>query len=173
MMQPRSWMTYISIAAAGLVGGLSLGAYAVNIPVKAVDDRDNHGDAPVEMTSLSTGLDGNTLRGPQSIKCTGCGPTLSERQWARDMAAYGGDLPPGGDYGQPSTERFVNDEDDVAYRVHYADYDQPRPEPRLADMAERFVAGDDEADMPGRSSQSGAAAASEVELAQADGTQLR
>ncbi|WP_183956249.1 hypothetical protein [Sphingobium fontiphilum] len=83
---PGQWMA----AAAGAMAlavpvGLAVGQYAINAPIAA---RSGFEDSPpsVDSTPLAPPTDDADLRGPDVVRCTGCAPTLAERQAAADMA---------------------------------------------------------------------------------------
>tara|TARA_B100001105_G_scaffold146971_1_gene117761 strand:- start:59 stop:547 length:489 start_codon:yes stop_codon:yes gene_type:complete len=80
------WMAAAAGAAALAVPlGLAMGQYATHAPVsapRAVDENPALVDAAAAaLTSEDAGL-----KGPGVVRCTGCAPTLAERQAAADMA---------------------------------------------------------------------------------------
>lgn len=82
------WMSGGVTIAAAAVMGLSLGSYATS----------PQGYSPVDELAMDTaaeddaptfvGRGASPEAGPAFIQCTGCGPTLAERQWRADMAGY-------------------------------------------------------------------------------------
>lgn len=134
-MAVNRWISATAVGVAALVGGLGLGAYATSTQGYAA------ADIPAQVAStdssdifLSDSAD-TPLSGPEIIDCKGCGPTLADRQWQADMAAY--------DAGY-----MVDDSNDPVVREYERDYErygsvdpQPSPIHRLPDTIERFARG--------------------------------
>lgn len=87
----RLWMLTAGTVVAAGVMGVSLGAYVTSTPIsplaesaqaETVDYNDDSSPAPVM-------AEANTETGPLEVHCKGCGPTLAERRWAKDMAGTG------------------------------------------------------------------------------------
>jgi hypothetical protein len=80
------WMSAGATAAAAMVMGLGLGGYATSPQGRSP------ADVPAEANwsddSAPLLADDAALRGPVAITCTGCGPTLADRQWHADMAGW-------------------------------------------------------------------------------------
>lgn len=80
----RLWMLSGGTVAAAAAMGLTLGSYATSPQRSPLDQQveepisTDFAAAPVAMSDP----------GPQTISCTGCGPTLAERRYAADMAGY-------------------------------------------------------------------------------------
>lgn len=134
------WMA----AAAGAIAlavplGLAMGQYATHAPVsapRAVDENPSRVDAAAAaLTSEDAGM-----KGPGAVRCTGCAPTLAERQAAADMAGMDLDGMVGG-----STDPVVVDyqRQDLS-RDEGDDSQEQRVSPvyRLPDNVDRFARGE-------------------------------
>jgi hypothetical protein len=127
LMSTRFWLTSATAMGVAAVIGFGLGSFAVRTPATRWD-----GDPPALATSVEDLTETESdLRGPVAVHCTGCGPTLAERDRAKDLAGADMDGMIGG-----TTDPVVRDylaEDVVPQPV-------PPPSPALAPMAERLVA---------------------------------
>lgn len=136
------WMA----AAAGAMAlavplGLAMGRYATHAPVsapRAVDENPALVDAAAAaLTSEDAGL-----KGPGVVRCTGCAPTLAERQAAADMAGMDLDGMIGG-----STDPVVVDyqSQDMAWDEGAGDdakTDWASPVHRFPDNVDRIARGE-------------------------------
>ena len=80
----RLWMLSGGTVAAATAMGLTLGSYAVSPQRSPLDQ---HVEEPIS-TDFAAAPVAMSDPGPQTISCTGCGPTLAERRYAADMAGY-------------------------------------------------------------------------------------
>ncbi len=87
----RLWMLSAGTVVAAGVMGVSLGAYVTSTPIsplaesaqaETVDYNDDSTSPPAVADSIAE-------TGPVEIHCKGCGPTLAERRWTKDMAGVG------------------------------------------------------------------------------------
>jgi hypothetical protein len=85
-MPLTNWVPAGATLATAMVMGVSLGSYAISQPKSAVDQAM---EESLYDPSISTQTEeAMAMRGPAEVKCTGCGPTLAERQWRADMAGW-------------------------------------------------------------------------------------
>ncbi|MEJ7934398.1 hypothetical protein WG907_09045 [Sphingobium sp. AN558] len=110
-MVMRFWLASGGVMMAGLMAGMGLGSYATHIPAASPVPFEGEAD---DMGASTIGHDDSgpsaiALRGPSEISCKGCGPTLSDRRMAADMA----ELP---------VPRYLADED---YRQQFDDLPTP------------------------------------------------
>lgn len=84
----RLWMLSAGTIVAAGVMGVSLGAYVTRAPIsplaesaqaETVDYNDDTASPPQIVQA-------DADAGPVEVHCNGCGPTLAERRWAKDMA---------------------------------------------------------------------------------------
>ena len=98
-MPGQWWMMSGMTVAASVAMGLGLGSYVTSPQKTAVSaeewsaDDDNSYVEPGRAASMF-GDSGTGDRGPAVIRCTGCGPTLTERRFAADMAGMEGSSDP-------------------------------------------------------------------------------
>lgn len=87
-MVMRMWLAGGGVMMAGLMAGMGLGSYATHIPVASpASIAAENGDMGASAIDLrDRGPSADALRGPSEISCEGCGPTLSDRRMAADMA---------------------------------------------------------------------------------------
>lgn len=134
------WMA----AAAGAIAlavplGLAIGQYATQAPVSAPRVVEGYPASVDSAPSALTSEDAN-LRGPGVVRCTGCAPTLAERQAAADMAGMDLDGMVGG-----STDPVVVDyqKQDLSWDEGYDPQAQwASPDHRLPDNVDRFARGE-------------------------------
>ncbi|WP_171899227.1 hypothetical protein [Sphingobium sp. RAC03] len=117
--------------AASVAMGLGLGSYVTSPQKTAVsaeewspDDDNSYVEAG--RTASMFGDSGTSDRGPAVIRCTGCGPTLTERRFAADMAGIEGSSDP---YVQDYVAQDYPVTDDSL--VHDAASEKPVSNPRL------------------------------------------
>jgi len=146
-MSPRFWLFSLASAGSALMAGLGLGLYATTPPRVALAD----GDAPYSAPQITEAEpDSASLNGPSEIRCTGCGPTLAQRQMA---AMVGGGW---SGYDDPLVRDYMAQD-------YGTDEDQPLPSgeiaspsaPQLPDNVERFAAGEYDAPPPMQLAQGG------------------
>lgn len=133
-MSARFWLFSLASAGAALMSGLGLGLYATTSPRVALQD------APM---SLSTTQDNWTdpypadLNGPAEVRCSGCGPTLAQRQMAAMTGGWNG-------YDDPVVRDYQAQTKDDPEDLMPAGQDGPPPPPvrRLPANIERFAAGE-------------------------------
>ena len=95
-MPGQWWMMSGMTVAASVAMGLGLGSYVTSPQKTAVSagewspDEDNS-YVEAGRTASMFGDSGTGDRGPAVIRCTGCGPTLTERRFAADMAGMDSD----------------------------------------------------------------------------------
>ena len=98
-MPGQWWMMSGMTLAASVAMGLGLGSYVTSPQKTAVSaeewspDEDNS-YVEAGRTASMFGDSGTSDRGPAVIRCTGCGPTLTERRFAADMAGIEGSSDP-------------------------------------------------------------------------------
>ena len=95
-MPGQWWMMSGMTVAASVAMGLGLGSYVTSPQKTAVsaeewspDDDNSYVEAGRSASIF--GDSGTSDRGPATIRCTGCGPTLTERRFAADMAGMDSD----------------------------------------------------------------------------------
>lgn len=142
-MSPRFWLFSLASAGAALTSGLGLGLYATTSPRTAVVDYQEPASATQreEDPSLWAASDD----GPTEVKCTGCGPTLAQRQMASLMGSWDG-------YDDPAVRDYER-QDIQPPEDLLADVPDAPPSPpmhQLPDNVERFAAGDTAAPQPAR-----------------------
>ena len=144
-MSARFWLFSMASVGAALVGGMSLGLYATTSPRAAVAEYDA-GSSVVEEAHMAS-LDMMALNGPQEVKCTGCGPTLAERQFHAASASWDG-------Y-DDATVRDYDGQEPGQPEDLLADLDRPMHSPahQLPEEIERFANGDGLAPYPVRVAQ--------------------
>lgn len=82
----RLWILSAGTVVAAVAMGVSLGAFVTRTPISPLSGSaqaaapEIETDIPVEPIVADTG------QGPGEIHCKGCGPTLAERRWMKDMA---------------------------------------------------------------------------------------
>jgi hypothetical protein len=95
-MPGQWWMMSGMTVAASVAMGLGLGSYVTSPQKTAVSaeewspDDDNSYVEAGRAASIFADSD-TSNQGPAVIRCTGCGPTLTERRFAADMAGMDGD----------------------------------------------------------------------------------
>lgn len=150
-MSARFWLFSMASAGAALAGGLGLGFYAVTPPRAAVAAYDDGMAFSEEAQGMP--LDSTGLNGPVEVRCTGCGPTLAQRQMQASYGSWSGyDDPVVQDYearGSDEPEDLMAQVDDMP----------PSPVHQLPDRIERFAKGENAAPSPMRIAQGVAAAA--------------
>ncbi|WP_141249501.1 hypothetical protein [Sphingobium sp. D43FB] len=82
--------------AASVAMGLGLGSYVTSpqktaVPAEVWSPDDDNSYAEAGRAASMFGDSGTGDRGPAVIRCTGCGPTLTERRFAADMAGMDSD----------------------------------------------------------------------------------
>lgn len=135
----RFWLASAGTLCGAAVLGLSLGAYVTGSPASRWEESAST-QASLSGMQDTADLDAAAPRGPDEIKCRGCGPTLAERDRARDMAGL--DL-----------NGLIDGSRDPQVRAYMAQEEAlPPPMPptaqRLPTMVERFAAADDRAQPP-------------------------
>lgn len=150
-MSARFWLFSMVSAGAALAGGLGLGFYAVTPPRTALEayDQSDLTVAQVEEAALNPTL----MSGPEEVRCTGCGPTLAQRQMAADFASWDG-------YGDPIVEDYEAGQPDPPEDLLSSVEDAP---PRLPAQVERFASGEDVAPYPMKIAQAVPAAPDRVQ----------
>lgn len=90
----RLWMLSTGTVVAAAMMGVSLGAYVTRTPVSPLAES-AQAAAPPDMAADTTPLPpvAEMDQGPGEIHCKGCGPTLAERRWMKDMAGTQGETP--------------------------------------------------------------------------------
>lgn len=95
-MPGQWWIMSGMTVAASVAMGLGLGSYVTSPQKTAVsaeewspDDDNSYVEAGRSASIF--GDSGTSDRGPATIRCTGCGPTLTERRFAADMAGMDSD----------------------------------------------------------------------------------
>lgn len=139
-MSVRFWLFSVASAGAALAGGLSLGLYATTPPRAAISTYDDSSFVYEERQTATQDL--RALNGPQEVKCTGCGPTLAERQYYAAPATWNGyDDPMVQDYDAQEPNRpedlLTDARDHAPPQVHqlpenidpFANGDTPAPHP--------------------------------------------
>lgn len=139
-MSARFWLFSMASAGAALAGGVSLGFYATTPQRLAVAAYEDSGFF-VEQGQAATS-DLTALNGPVDVRCTGCGPTLADRQRYADAATWNGyDDPLVQDYDAQDPARSEDLMTDVSDTT-------ASPAHRLPDEAERLASDDDSAPHP-------------------------
>ncbi|WP_232307413.1 MULTISPECIES: hypothetical protein [Sphingobium] len=117
-----------------LTGGYGLGLYATTPPRLGTETPLPDAVAPDGSDHDPTSAD---LNGPAIIHCSGCGPTLADRQMAADMAGWSG-----------MSDPLVRDyaARDEPNQTDYAD--PPPPVRTLPASIERLAAGESDGDWP-------------------------
>ena len=90
------WMMSGMTLAASVAMGLGLGSYVTSpqktaVPAEVWSPDDDNSYAEAGRAASMFGDSGTGDRGPAVIRCTGCGPTLTERRFAADMAGMDSD----------------------------------------------------------------------------------
>ncbi|HEX7877375.1 MAG TPA: hypothetical protein VF489_12410 [Sphingobium sp.] len=130
-MSARFWLLSMSSAGAALATGLGLGLYATTPPRVALTD---HAETRPTGTS-DAAPDLTSLNGPAEIRCTGCGPTLADRQMAATMGDWAG-------YDDPMVQDGVRDDEAPEDLLPAPTDPPPSPAHRLPANIDRFAAGD-------------------------------
>ncbi|BAV64953.1 hypothetical protein [Sphingobium cloacae] len=128
------------IAGGGAIGaavllGMGLGHFAATPPGSPALAEAQASELP---DTLDSPLAAETEKGPEVIRCTGCGPTLAERQMRADQGAWD---PDGMIHGSsdPVVQDYMASDDAAVPPVQTP----PSPARRLARAAERFAAGEE------------------------------
>lgn len=157
-MSPRFWLFSLASAGAALTSGLGLGLYATTSPRTAAIDYE-------ETTSAARGEEGAALweitdDGPAEVKCTGCGPTLAQRQMTSMMGNWDG-------YDDPAVRDYERQEIQLPEDLLADVPDVPLPPMhQLPPNVERFAAGDATAPQPAKLVQINPAAAGALAVSQ-------
>ena len=98
-MPGQWWMMSGMTLAASVAMGLGLGSYVTSpqktaVPAEEWTSDDDNSYVEAGRTASMFGDSGTGDRGPAVIRCTGCGPTLTERRFAADMAGIEGSSDP-------------------------------------------------------------------------------
>lgn len=129
-MSQHFWMTTgATIVVAGVLG-LGLGSFATttqHAPMEnEIAEQASYDDSYAASTATAEGQ-----TGPAVVRCTGCGPTLADRQWHADVANLYPDTPDMDAIADPvASKDMIYDEPDFApaHRVQplpALDYAQP------------------------------------------------
>ena len=92
-MPGQWWMMSGMTLAASVAMGVALGSYVTSpqTSAAATEEMWTPEDAPSYADAGGASLTSDDDRGPAVIRCTGCGPTLTERRFAADMAGMDAD----------------------------------------------------------------------------------
>lgn len=98
-MPGQWWMMSGMTLAASVAMGLGLGSYVTSpqktaVPAEEWTPDDDNSYVEAGRAAATFGDSGTSDRGPAVIRCTGCGPTLTERRFAADMAGIEGSSDP-------------------------------------------------------------------------------
>ncbi len=109
-VMPRSnWIMAGMTMTAAVAMGLGLGTYATSPQAQSPAD-EPVADAGVDFVAQDAVPYGaQDMRGPAEVKCSGCGPTLAERQWRADMVGWDPDGI-GRDSADPVVRDYLADE---------------------------------------------------------------
>lgn len=125
-MSARFWLFALTMTGAASLGGLGLGFYATTIPHSAATDAISPDVTPVfgqENVSYAGYPVQAGESGPTVIHCEGCGPTLSERRLAADMAGWDS-------YDDPMVQEYMRDDPAVTRTLRDMG-EQARPQPTV------------------------------------------
>ena len=87
-MAGHYWVMSGLTVAAAVTMGLGLGTYATSPQQPRQVDQQEAESNDYAMSSAGSGSDMAADAGPVAIRCSGCGPSLAERRFAADRAAY-------------------------------------------------------------------------------------
>ncbi|HEX7743395.1 MAG TPA: hypothetical protein VF442_13355 [Sphingobium sp.] len=131
-MSARFWLFSMASAGAAMAAGLGLGLYATMPPRGAFTDYAETGSTG----NLDTAPDVPDLNGPAEVRCTGCGPTLADRQMAGTMGGWDG-------YNDPVVRDYQARSNDAPEDLLTEAADAPpSPVHQLPANIDRFAAGD-------------------------------
>lgn len=132
-MSARFWLFSMTSAGAALVSGLGLGFYATTPPRMAFGELE--ATRPIAQgTDAAPSL--ADLNGPVEIRCTGCGPTLAQRQMAMMMGGWDG-------YSDPVVQDYAAQDYGAPDEPMLPEADaQPSPIHQLPANVDRFAAGE-------------------------------
>lgn len=82
----RLWILSAGTVVAAVTMGVSLGAYVTQTPVSPLAGPAQAAAPEVETDIPVAPFVADAAQEPREIHCKGCGPTLAERRWMRDMA---------------------------------------------------------------------------------------
>lgn len=90
-MPMHFWMaTGVTVAVASVMG-LGLGQYVTSPQGRSPADLAAAQSVYDDLPMADAGATGVAQDGPAVVRCSGCGPTLAERQWKADMAGLDAD----------------------------------------------------------------------------------
>lgn len=136
-MSARFWLFSMASAGAALTAGLGLGFYATTPPRVAFTDYAE--TAPAGGSDAAPDL--TSLNGPADVRCTGCGPTLADRQMAAMMGGWDG-------YSDPVVQDY-GARDEAPENLLPAPSDPPpSPAHQLPANIDQFAAGEVAAPQP-------------------------
>ena len=130
-MSARFWWFSLTSAGAALASGLGLGLYATTPPRLALSSYESP-EPGMKIEENPVDLAG--LNGPAEIDCTGCGPTLPQRQMAAMTGGWDG-------YDDPMVRDYAA-QDHAAPEDLLAQADPPPQPVQLPANIERFAAGE-------------------------------
>ena len=150
-MSARFWLFNLASAGAALASGLGLGLYATTPPRIATAGGETRLSATRDSGTQAYPAD---LNGPTEVRCSGCAPTLAQRQMASMRGGWSG-------YDDRLTRDYMAQDKDKPEDLLAEDYDAPPAPsaPGLPANVERFAAGEVTAPEPVRFAQGSGEAA--------------
>ena len=137
-MSARFWLFSMASAGAALMGGLGLGLYATTPPRTSFSD---YQESAAVAQSQDAMFDATHLNGPQEVRCTGCGPTLAQRQMAAMMGGWDG-------YSDPVVRDYAAQADEPEGLLSETADAPPSPMHQLPANIDRFAIGETTAAQP-------------------------
>lgn len=129
-MSPRSWLCGLASGGATLIGGVGLGLYATTPPRTAFSY-----DDPAPTTQSVETVPESDLNGPVEVRCTGCGPTLAQRQMTEMMGGWDG-------YSDPVVQHYEVQQEAPQNLLNEPVDPPPSPVHQLPGNIDRFAAGE-------------------------------
>ena len=140
-MTGQFWMSTGATIGVAAIIGLGLGSY-VTSPQGSSRAGSAMVDAAIE-DQVATDASFDTQKGPGTIHCTGCGPTLAERRWQSDVAGLDADGMIAG-----SSDPVVRDYQAEHLPQFFLPDALPSPAHQLPPQIARFAAGETAAPPP-------------------------
>lgn len=152
----RLWASSTLTLSAAAAMGIALGSYSVSPQRSPVDEETLLSPYAETASDVQSAVMAEPAAGPAVIRCTGCGPTLADRMYARDTAGLDADgMVSGSD--DPLVQDYLA-RGQVEERIADAALPPPPSPTYLSPVIERFAHAESAAAAPRPAASAGASA---------------